>query len=149
MLNKIALGLVLWLGSAALVAAQSNALVDQLLDQSPATLGLTSYLILASTGQVAPDADPAAAFEAAQAARWIPAKAAAEDPVTIETLSFLVMKAKKVGGGVMWTLLPSPRGAFNELVFLGIVPPGNPARPVAGDEVIRVLNDVVELKGAK
>jgi hypothetical protein len=141
MLKNIIAWAVLTAGLATSLAAQSNDRLDELLSQAQARLDSTSYLLLASSGVVAEDATPDAAFAAAQAAGWIGKNRHAEDGVSVEDLSFLLMKSQKLPGGVEWMLLPSPRAAYRELNAKGLInSSAGPQRLVAGDEVIRTFN---------
>ena len=148
MLRKLIAGALLVAGALCPLAAQSNDRLDELLAQSPARLDSTAYLLLAATGQIAEDAEPSAAFDAAVAAGLIAKNRHSEDPVSIEDLSYFVMKTQKLSGGLEWMFLPSPRGAYRELAYRDVInTSGGPRRLVAGDEVVRTLNAVVALKG--
>jgi len=150
MLKKIlAWGLFALWGAASLVA-QSNDRLDELLGQAQARLDTASYLILASAGVVAPDADPAAAFQAAVSAGYLTAARHPEDTLTVQDLSFLLMKTQKLVGGLEWTFLPSPRAAYRELAYRELInSSAGPDRTVAGDEVVRTLNAVRSAAGGK
>jgi len=150
MLRNIAMGaLVLALGAGTLMA-QSNDRLDEILAQDQARLDTTSYLALSAAGLIAEDADPAAAFEAATASGWLPKGAQASDGVSVEALAFLLMKAEKVPGGVVWMVFPNPRTAYRELDYRGLINvSAGPARLVAGDEVVRTLQAVLALKGGR
>ena len=150
MLKQIVVWALLLVGSAGSLTAQSNERLDELLSQAQARLDSTSYLLLASAGLVAEDSEPLKAFEAAMESGLISKARRPEDLVTIEELSYLVMKTQKIPGGVVWSLLPNPRSAYRELSFRGVInASAGPARLVAGDEVVRTLNGALGLKGGQ
>jgi len=140
MLKKItAWGLVAVWGVASL-AAQSNDRLDELLAQAPAKLDAASYLIMTSAGLVSQDSDPSAAFDAAVSGGFLPPGKHPEDGVSVEDLSYFVMKAQKIPGGLEWMFFPSPRAAYRELAFREVInASAGPQRLVAGDEVMRTL----------
>ncbi|HTH14345.1 MAG TPA: hypothetical protein VMB23_08105 [Spirochaetia bacterium] len=141
MLKNIIAWALLTAGLATSLAAQSNDRLDELLSQAQARLDSTSYLLLASSGVVAEDATPDAAFAAAQSAGWIGKDRQPGDGVSVEDLSFLVMKSQKLSGGIEWMFLPSPRAAYREMDAKGLInSSAGPKRLVAGDEVIRTFS---------
>jgi len=149
MLKSILIG-VLALTGLSTAVAQSNEQLDALLAQAPARLDSVSYLALVAGGLVAEDVTPGAAYEAALAAGFVDKAKRPDDSVSIEELSYLLMKALKVGGGLQWTILPNPRAAYQELVYRKIANgSAGPLRVVAGDEVVRTLDAVMVLKGGR
>jgi len=137
-------------GGLASVAAQSNDKLDELLSQPQARVDSTSYLVLTAAGLVPEDADLATAFQTAIDQKLLPKNRLEGDPVSIEDLSFLVMKALKVPGGLEWTFLPNPRAAYRELAYYELInASAGPARLVAGDEVVRTLNAVIAREGGR
>lgn len=137
-------------GLAMSLAAQSNDRLDELLSQAQARLDSTSYLLLASAGLVAEDATPDAAFATAVGTGLINKDRHPEDGVTVEDLSYLIMKTQKLAGGLEWTFLPTPRAAYREMNALGLInSSAGPRRLVAGDEVIRTFNAAHASKGGQ
>lgn len=143
MLRKVIVWGFVFLWGVSVLSAQSNDRLDELLTQAPARLDSTCYLILTSVGSIPETADPGVAFQAAVSAGFLPSTRHPEDPVTIQDLSFLLMKTQKLSGGLEWMVLPSPRAAYRELVSQQLVNgSAGPERTVAGDEVVRTLNAV-------
>jgi hypothetical protein len=143
MLRKVAFLILCWgvcLGS---VSAQSNDQLDELLSQAAARLDSTAYLVLSAAQTVPDTATPQEAFDAAAAAGWLPKTSKPDGAVSIQDLSFLLMKSLKLPGGLEWTFFPNPRAAYRELVHDEAVNgSGGPDRTVAGDEVVRTLSAV-------
>jgi hypothetical protein len=130
------------------LAAQSNDRLDELLGQAPARLDSACYLLLQAASLVSEDATPAEAFDAAVKAGFLATTRHAEDPVTVQDLSFLLLKTQKLPGGLEWSLLPSPRAAYRELAYRELInTSAGPDRTVAGDEVVRTLGAVRALLG--
>jgi len=140
MLKKItAWGLFVVWGVASL-AAQSNDRLDELLAQAPAKLDATAYLLMTAAKLVSEDVAPSAAFEVAASGGFLPPGKHPDDGVSVEDLSYFIMKTQKIPGGVEWMFLPSPRAAYRELAFRDVInSSAGPLRLVAGDEVMRIL----------
>lgn len=142
--------LFLFLMGFSFVSAQSNELLDELLSQDSAQLGITTYLILTASGHVSSNDSPSLAMEKAKELNLIKTTDLEEDVVRADRLSFMLMKSLEIPGGVMYKLFPRPRFAYKHLVYLGYMSDSaGPARIVAGDEVVRVLGYLLELKGGK
>lgn len=145
----LALCLIALWGATSLVA-QSNDRLDELLAQAPARLDSTCYLVLASVGTVPENATPGTAFDSAVKSGLLPADRHPDDSVSVQDLSFLLLKTQHISGGLEWMLLPSPRAAYRELVYRGLVnDSAGPDRTVAGDEVVRTLNAVRSATGGQ
>ena len=125
------------------LSAQSNDRLDELLAQAPARLDSTAYLVLSAAKLVPETASPGDAFDAAVAAGLIAKTSKPEGTVSVQDLSYLLMKSLKLTGGLEWTFFPNPRAAYRELVYREAANgSGGPDRVVAGDEVVRTLTAV-------
>ena len=70
-----------------------------------------------------------------------------EDLMSIGELSYLIMRSLNMQGGLFYSIFPSPRYAFRELTFRGIIDEGTgPFRIVSGDEVVRTVGNVLDWK---
>ncbi len=129
------------------VLPQSNALVDRLLRQDIALFGETCYLILTAGGLVSESATVDECLAILSEQRWGLKEKQNDDLVTIGELSYLIMRSLDVSGGLMYSLFPSPRYAFKELAFRGLITEGTgPYRSVSGNEVVHTLGNVMEWK---
>lgn len=148
--NKRALFcVVLCVALSAVVTAQSNDRVDELLAQPEASWASTAYIVLSSGTQIGDTASQEEAYAKLKELSWFQQLPEADAKVSIQDLSFLVMKSLGLNGGAMYGLFPSPRYAFRELVFLKIADGGRgPERIVSGAEVLRVLGAALERKAA-
>jgi hypothetical protein len=70
--------------------------------------------------------------------------------ITLDKLSFLIMKAFEIKGGLMYTLFPSPRYAYRLMAsrnFLqGII---DPSMTVSGDEFLIIMGRVLSAEGGE
>jgi len=132
------------------LSAQSNQLMDQLLQEPRATFGDVVYLTLAAVKIVPETATPDQAIQALQQKNWKVKILAANAPVSLGDYSYLLMKAFNVTGGIFYSLFPSPRYACRELGFLRVIPSdARPLRSVSGEEAVRILSNMISLRGGK
>jgi len=138
---------VLLLSIALPLAAQSNQLLDQLLDQPAASFGDVVYMTLSAAKLVPETATPQEALEALQAQNWKVQILPADAPMPLGEYSFLLMKAFKLSGGLFYNLFPGPRYAVRELGYLKIIPTdARPNRMLSGEEAVRILGNVMARK---
>lgn len=130
--------------------AQSNQVVDRLLDEKAAAFGDAAYLILNAAGVVPESATGADAVAAVNAGGYFRGTHTETQPMTLGEACFLIMKTQKMKGGVLYMLLPGPRYAAREFVYLHLVQ-GNthPGRTVTGEEVMRMLEAAIERVGGQ
>ena len=130
--------------------SQSNEILDSLIAQDRATLGPAAYLALTAAGLVDVDASVEDAVSDLRSRPWGFAEATAEDPVTLGSLGYLVMRAFELKGGVLYSIFGGRRYAARELVYRGWVPGSSAAgRPLSGREVTHVVGKVLESLGQR
>jgi len=146
-MKKTGVFLVLLLSIALPLAAQSNQLLDQLLDQPAASFGDVVYMTLSAAKLVEDTATPEQALEALQQQNWKVTMRAADAPMPLGDYAFLLMKAFKFSGGIFYSLFPGPRYAVRELGYLKIIPTdARPNRTLSGEEAVRILGNVMARK---
>lgn len=125
--------------------AQSNTVIDALLGAREAAFGDAVYLVLSAAKIIPEKATPNDAVWALQAKNMGVAGRSAKEPITLGEYAFLLMKAFKVRGGIMYRLFPGPRYACRELAFLGLLE-GNtaPRRRLGGEEAVRIVSRFLE-----
>jgi hypothetical protein len=128
--------------------AQSNELIDDYLDQEQAPYGQSVYLVLSAAGMIEVDADVETALETLQMQNWgIPARNP-QDPTTLGDLSYLIMRAFNMSGGIMYSIAPGPRYAARELHYKRLVSGSSAAdRELSGEDAVRILGRVLERQG--
>jgi len=132
------------------LSAQSNQVMDQLLQEPQATFGDVVYLTMAAVKIVPETATPEQAIQALQQQNWKVKILSLDAPVSLGDYSYLLMKAFKVKGGIFYSLFPGPRYACRELGFLNVIPSDpRPLRSVSGEEAVRILGNMMSLPGGK
>jgi hypothetical protein len=139
--------LSLFLTASVSLGAQSNDMIDQLLDEETASYGLAVYLIFNASGDIEEDADTAMAVSAIPALRWNIEPKDPEDTITLGEFSYLLMRSLDIEGGIMYSAFPGPRYATRELKYLGFVP-GEPTadQPISGTQAVHILGKAMEWK---
>ena len=128
--------------------AQSNAVIDALLDADPAAFSDAAYLVLSAAKVLTEKATPKDTVWALQARDWGIAARPAKEPITVGEYASLLMQAFEVRGGILYRLFPGPRYACRELAFLGLLE-GSTAtgRRLSGGEAVRILSRFLERRG--
>ncbi|RPJ09598.1 MAG: hypothetical protein EHM28_01085 [Spirochaetaceae bacterium] len=130
------------------IFAQSNDTIDQLLAEQKATYGKSVLMVLSASNAVPITSTIDAAMKKLEESKWIIGKKA-EDPITLGELSFIMMKAFNLSGGVMYAIAPGPRYACREFEFRGfILRNAAPDRSVTGEEVVQMLGKVLSQQEA-
>ncbi len=130
------------------VAAQSNSVIDTLLAEKQASFGNSVYLILSAANAIPQDADVASAVKYANDQGWLKTKMSASDPVTFGQLSYVLMKAFKVSGGIFYRLFPGPRYAAREVVYRKWSPVDlGPNDSLSGSQALYILRTYLDSRG--
>jgi hypothetical protein len=127
--------------------AQSNEVIDELLEQEQARYGQAVYLVLVAVELLPEDAIEEEAIEMLEQTGWgIPIKAP-EETILLGEYAFLVMKALDMPGGVMYAAFPGPRYASRELNYRRItLGRNNPYKTLSGTEVVSILGRAMRWK---
>lgn len=140
--------LVVLVGLSATVGfAQSNALIDQVLEQKNVGYSYAAYLVLSAAGIIQDTSTPEQAMEALKQQDWgirVP-----EEPtdISLGQYAYLIMRAFDIPGGLMYRLLPGGRYAAREIAYLGFVADNpSPYRNLSGEEALQILNNVLAWK---
>jgi len=73
--------------------------------------------------------------------KWLPKKADAQDAITLERLSLLIMKAFGLKGGLLYSLFNNAHYSYRELVFQDLIQgESDPSMKVSGEEMIFIIN---------
>lgn len=88
------------------------------------------------------------AFEKARSSGWIPPRASADSPITLSSLSFLIMSAYNMRGGLMYAMFPGPRYAYRSMVSRSFIQgPSDPSMTVNGQRFLLILERVLTAAG--
>jgi hypothetical protein len=128
--------------------AQSNELVDRLIEQEKTTYGVASYMIMSSIDELPEDATVQDALESVTAQDWaVSVPSEASEPIRLGEYSYLIMRALEIEGGIMYRLFPGGRYAARELKHLEVIPTESAARrTLTGSEALLILRRAIEWK---
>lgn len=133
------------IGSGALFA-QSNAVIDDILANERMTYGHAVYILGVADGTIPERTSVADAHRQSQA-DGLYFGYEREDPVTLGEFSFMVMETFDVPGGLMYTVLPSPRYAARELAFRNVIQgDAYPRMAISGERGMRIIGRVLALQ---
>ncbi|MGA2763395.1 MAG: hypothetical protein ABSG17_08535 [Spirochaetia bacterium] len=142
--------LILLLSMVVPLAAQSNQLLDRLLDEPQAHFGDVTYMTLVAAKLLPDTATPEQALQTLNQQGWNITILAADAPISLGDYSYILMKAFKLPGGILYSLFPGPRYACRELGFHKIIPSdARPLRNVSGEEAVRILGNTMSYQGGR
>lgn len=144
------------------LSAQSNAIIDDILAEEEMTYGSAAYLLLSAVGELDDAADrntAVAEFQrldeslraAGEAGRFRPVgnilNYAPDTPITLGEYALLAMRSFSIPGGIVYSMIPSPRYASRELVFRRAIQ-GNafPRMNISGERGMRILGRILALR---
>jgi hypothetical protein len=120
--------------------------MDAILESDAVTWAQAARFVLPAAGFT--DAAGLSSFQTALDRGWLPKNAQAEGEASFGELSFLVMKAFDLPGGLMYRFFPGPRYAYRELQYRGIIQgQQDSARKVSGFWLISLIGRTLELTG--
>ncbi|MBI9105848.1 MAG: hypothetical protein JEZ04_03830 [Spirochaetales bacterium] len=137
--------------TSAAISAQSTEVVDNLLSSETAGFGDSVYMIAVGSGLA--DDDSVSVSEAVVLVNgkgWNVSQKSADQAISLGELSFIIMQALDIEGGIMYSLMPSPRYAVRELKFLDLITEeAHPDKTVSGGDVINILSEAINMKEAR
>jgi len=130
------------------VAAQSAAEeIETLLASAAVTYAQASRFVLEAAGAATLD-DPLEAFHFAMDRNWLPRNAIPDAPARLDGVSLLFMRSFGMRGGIFFTLRGSPRWAYREMEYMGILPGRTiPNQRVSGDTLLYLASRVLARGG--
>ncbi|MCK5153407.1 MAG: hypothetical protein KAQ93_03540 [Spirochaetales bacterium] len=132
-----------------IVSAQSNAVIDELLEKDKADWGNTAYLVLSAAELIDENTDISQVLTALDKQQWNLESKNKEQNITLGEYSYMLMEAFDVPGGLMYKLIPGPRYATRELSYLNFIDNDkSPYRTLSGEEVLRIMGRLLEWKEA-
>jgi len=142
-----------FLASAAFLSAQTAAELEAVLETPAITCTQAAWFVLASIGSdasaVNAPANAQAAFEQAAAQGWLK-NTQPDDRITLGQLSFLIMRAFEMKGGLMYLLLPGPRYAYRSMLSRSFIQgEADPAMTVSGERFLDILGKVLSAAGGE
>jgi hypothetical protein len=151
---RLAAGIFLLLSAALLplqtAAAQTAEGLERILTLPVVGYGEAAWVILnaAGTTENSGEFSESGAYCFAEDNGWLPKKAAPNTPATLGGVSFLIMKAFNMRGGLMYTLFPGPRYAYRELAYRKIITGrAYSTMRVSGERLLRLLDRALAYSG--
>ena len=143
--------------------AQTAVELEALLEKPAVTCSQAAWFVYTSKGggasggggaleksDSADIASPETAFELAKAKGWFPKTAAPGDPISLGALSFVMMKAFDIRGGLLYAIFPGPRYAFRTMVSRSLIQgAADPDMKVSGDRFLQILGNVLDAEGGE
>jgi hypothetical protein len=127
---------------------QTAADMDELLDSREITWALACRFVLPAAGALDENAGTGAAFAVAREKGWLPKGAAADSPVNLGQLSFLIVQSFSLKKSFLYSLFPGPRYAYRQLDYLGLIPGlRDPGLKVSGEGLLHILGRVLNYRG--
>jgi hypothetical protein len=130
------------------VHGQTAAEMDTLLDTGEITWDQACRFVLPASGALEAQAESGAAFAMALERGWLPEGAAADNPVSLGGLSFLITESFFIKNSILYDLFPGPRYAYRQLDYLDLIPGiRDPAMKVSGERLVQILGRVLDYRG--
>ena len=134
--------------------AQTAAELEAVLGTPAVSCTQAARFVLASSGSAASTGGAASgpisegsAFEEVVARGWLK-EAAPDDAISLGKLSFLMMKAFSMKGGMMYKFFPGPRYAYRIMVSRNFIQgAADPAMTVNGERFLLILGKVLSAEG--
>ncbi len=134
---------------APLLAAQSNEVLDSVLGEAALSYANAAYIVGTASGHIDETVSPQDAVTQMEQQKLGRPGLKPTDPVTLGDYSYMCARAFGLSGTIMYAILPGPRYATRELVFLGIISgPAMPGMSLSGERALRILEQIIHRKGA-
>jgi hypothetical protein len=122
--------------------------MDELLAAREITWAEACRFVLPAAEALEAGAAPGAAFALAGEKGWLPRGAAADRPLNLGGLSFLIVQSFSIKSSALYALFPGPRYAYRLLDYLGLLPGlRDPALKVSGERLLQILAGVLSYRG--
>jgi len=125
--------------------AQTADEIETLINTNAVTYSQAVRFVL-EAANIAAIKDRGEAFQYAQDHKMLPQKAVPDAAVTLENISYVLMKSFNIKGGLIYTITKNQRYAYRELVYMEIIQGrADPGMKVSGDQLLfmvgRLLSD--------
>lgn len=122
------------------VGAQSNSVIDTILEMEVASHGAAAYLAFVAAGVADDEAAFEEAFSRAVESGVFPADATPGAGISLGRYAYLLMATFDAPGGILYSVFPGGRYATRELAFHGLIPGRtDPFRSISGTEAMQIL----------
>jgi hypothetical protein len=122
--------------------------MDIVLDSGTLSCARAARFVLSASALIGDGADKESAFREAVSRGLLQASLGPNDPITLGQLSLLLMKSFNMKGGLFYSLFPSARYAYRELVYKRCIQGrSDPAHTVSGEQFMLILGRVLSQSG--
>ena len=129
------------------IYAQTAAELEILMNAPSVTYAKAALFVLGSAGIGGSSLNSEEAFNLAVSNGWL-TKAASDDAVRLDKLSYLIMKAFNINGGLMYILFPGPRYAYRTMISRSFIQgASDPSMTVDGRRFLLILGRVLNTAG--
>lgn len=129
---------VCFLTVSAFLSAQTAAELDTIMESSAVSCAQAARFVSGAAG----------GEDSPENTALLPEGAAPDDPVTLGQLSFMMMKAFNIKGGMMYAIFPGPRYAFRTMTGRSLIQgAADPAMTVSGERFLQILGNVLNVAG--
>lgn len=130
-----------------ILSAQTAAELENVLQTQEVTYAQATRFVLAS-GLNTDAANDQNAYEWAVSNKWVPKNTSPDEAITLSRLSFLIMKAFDMKGGLMYSFFPGPRYAYRTMVSRSYIQgTADPSMKVSGENFLLILGRVLSAEG--
>lgn len=132
------------------LSAQSSEMMDRFYTLDHADLGTSTYLILASAGEIKESAsvDDALMWLEEESLSEMMLSLDAARNITYGELAYILMEAHSIRGGILYSIIPGPRYAAREAAYRKWIPgksmAGRFLKPYEVINAVMLLNDEME-----
>lgn len=146
-MKRLAMALLFSWCAILVLPAQSNQLIDRMLEDEGADAADATYLVLLSAGIIDESASTADALSYARREGWLPEAVEGGETITFGVFAYLIMEAHGESGGIMYTVIPGPRYAAREANFQEwSVERRSQDEEISGETAIRILGNYLASK---
>lgn len=146
-MKKRALLTVLFLTLPVFLFAQTAVELENVLAAQVVTCAQAANFVLSSVGEGIELSQ--SAFDTALSKGWL-RNVQADDAITLRQLSFLIMQAFDMRGGLMYSFFPGPRYAYRSMVSRSYIQgAADPAMTVSGERFLLILGRVLAAHGGE
>lgn len=133
------------------LSAQTAAELETILQTQAVSCAQAAKFVLASGSEAAAaQMSVQNAFDLAVSKGWLAEGTKPDDKITLDKLSFLIMKAFNMKGGVIYSLRAGPRYAYKSMVSREFIQSNtSPGMNVSGEKFLLILGKVVSAQSAE
>ena len=144
--TTISIALCLLLMTQVFLPAQSTAQeIENLLELRAVTYSQAASFVL-DAADIGTFRDPNSAFRFAAERGWLPRNSSPDQPARLDGFSLLVMRAFGLSGGVMYSIFGTPRYAYREMMYRGVIQGrAAPNMHVNGYDLLFFINRVLSI----